>query len=86
MSLALAQLPSPPETKAQPPDVGFQLQTDSGKTKFQIGEVIPLKLSFTSSTPKKYQINIATSDRSGRMKICRRAKHRSRPGRIPCPS
>jgi hypothetical protein len=67
MSLALAQLPSPPETKAQPPDVRLQLQTDSGKTKFQIGEMIPLKLSFTSSSHQKYQINMATYDRSGRM-------------------
>src|SRR5262249_58193483 len=67
MSLALAQLPSPSETKAQPPDVRLQLQTDSAKTKFQIGEMIPLKLSFTSSSHKKYQINMATYDRSGRM-------------------
>src|SRR2546429_9602679 len=52
---------------AQQSDVRLQVQIENGKTQFQMGEIIPLKLSFTSSTPKKYQINLATYDRSGRM-------------------
>ncbi|HEY0320613.1 MAG TPA: hypothetical protein VGC66_06670 [Pyrinomonadaceae bacterium] len=51
----------------QSPDVRLQVQTESGRTRFQMGEIIPLKLAFTSSAVKKYQINMATYDRSGRM-------------------
>ncbi len=50
-----------------PQDVRLQVQIDGGKTQFQTGEIVPLKLSFTSSAAKKYQINMATYDRSGRM-------------------
>ncbi len=45
----------------------LDVQTTNGKTQFRIGEIIPLKLSFTSSSAKKYQINLAAYDRSGRM-------------------
>jgi hypothetical protein len=51
----------------QPKDIGLQVKTENGRTKFQTGELIPLKLSFTSSAAKKYQINMASYDRSGRM-------------------
>ncbi len=34
---------------------------------FQIGEIIPIELSFTSTVPKRYQLNMASYDRSGRM-------------------
>jgi len=51
----------------QPRDVRLQVQTADGTTRFRMGEVIPLKLSFTSSADKKYSINLATYDRSGRM-------------------
>jgi hypothetical protein len=52
---------------AQSSDVRLQVQTENGRTQFQMGELIPLKLSFTSSALKKYQINMASYDRSGRM-------------------
>ena len=51
----------------QPRDVRLQVETAGGNTRFRMGEVIPLKLSFTSSAAKKYSINLATYDRSGRM-------------------
>lgn len=54
-------------TPQQTQDSWLRVQTASGKTQFQIGEIIPLKLSFTSSAAKKYQISLATYDPSGRM-------------------
>jgi len=51
----------------KPADVELKVETANGQTQFHTGEVIPLKLSFTSSAPKKYQINMASYDRSGRM-------------------
>ncbi len=51
----------------QSPDVRLQVETENGNSQFQIGEIVPLKLSFTSGAPKKYQISMATYDRSGRM-------------------
>lgn len=46
-------------------DPELRLSTKS-KT-FHLGELIPLQLSFTSSRPKRYSINTASYDRSGRM-------------------
>jgi hypothetical protein len=43
-------------------------RTRDGQTTFHIGEVIPLELSFTSSAEKKYQLDMATYDRSGRLR------------------
>jgi hypothetical protein len=48
-------------------DVRLQVETESGRTQFQMGEIIRLKLTFTSTAQKKYQINMASYDRSGRM-------------------
>jgi hypothetical protein len=55
------------DTDTKPADVEFRVQTTDGRTRYRIGEIIPLKLSFTSTAPKKYQINMASYDRSGRM-------------------
>ncbi|HEU4390998.1 MAG TPA: hypothetical protein VFV34_24545 [Blastocatellia bacterium] len=54
-------------TAGQQPDVRLRVETVDGRTEFRIGELIPLKLSFTSTVTKKYQINMASYDRSGRM-------------------
>jgi hypothetical protein len=43
------------------------LQVSTSATQFYSGEVIPLDLAFTSAIPKRYQINLARYDRSGRM-------------------
>jgi hypothetical protein len=48
-------------------DSRVQLSISTKSTKFFSGEVIPLDLAFTSTTPKRYQINLARYDRSGRM-------------------
>ncbi len=48
-------------------DSGVQLSISTKSTKFFSGEVIPLDLAFTSTIPKRYQINLARYDRSGRM-------------------
>jgi hypothetical protein len=64
-TLTLAQ--SPPEAGNIKDDTGPQLHLSVNKTEFRCGEVIPLELAFTSATPDRYQINMATYDRSGRM-------------------
>lgn len=46
-------------------DVQLRVTTDA--TIYRQGEVVPLTLSFTSRLPKRYNINGATYDRSGRM-------------------
>jgi hypothetical protein len=60
---------TPPEgaVAAAPADVQLKVETTDGQTTFHIGEVIPLVLSFTSSSLKTYQIDMASYDRSGRL-------------------
>jgi hypothetical protein len=48
-------------------ETAVRLSVSTRQTKFYSGEVIPLDLSFSSAIPKRYQINMATYDRSGRM-------------------
>jgi len=48
-------------------DAGPQLKLSTSSRSFLCGEVIPLELTFTSTTPNRYQINMAQHDRSGRM-------------------
>ncbi len=48
-------------------DPGLQLRLSTISTEFHCGEVIPLGLTFTSTTPNRYQINMARYDRSRRM-------------------
>src|SRR5258707_15300521 len=48
-------------------NAGVQLILSSNQTKFYSGEVVRLDLAFTSVIPKRYQINLARYDRSGRM-------------------
>ena len=48
-------------------EVSFHVGIKNGKSQFYLGEVIPLELTFTSKMPKRYQINMARYDRSGRM-------------------
>ena len=47
--------------------VEFTVRATGGQTTFHLGEVIPLELSFSSSTPGKYQLDTAGYDRSGRL-------------------
>ena len=65
VSPALAQaVRMPEETNA---NFSVQLSISARSAKFYTGEVIPLDLAFSSTTPKRYQINNARYDRSGRM-------------------
>ena len=52
---------------SSPADVRLTAAIQGGQTTFRVGEVIPLELSFTSSSEKKYQLDLATYDRSGRL-------------------
>ncbi len=52
---------------ANPADVSVELTVHGGRTRFFQGEVIPLELAFSSSTPERYRMDAARYDRSGRM-------------------
>lgn len=56
-----------PLTAQTSPRVQVELKCRKSPCAFQIGEVIPIDLSFSSSDPKRYQLNMASYDRSGRM-------------------
>ena len=45
----------------------LEVQTAEGQTLYHVGERIPLKLSFTGPENKRFEINMARYDRSGRM-------------------
>jgi hypothetical protein len=47
--------------------LGPELKLTTTSTRFRIGELIPLQLTFTSVSPNQFQINMARYDRSGRM-------------------
>jgi hypothetical protein len=48
-------------------NVKLAIHTRGDQSTFRIGEVIPLELSFSSTTPDKYRIDMASYDRSGRL-------------------
>jgi hypothetical protein len=52
---------------SNPADVRLTARIRGGETTFHLGEVIPLELSFTSPTEKKYELDMAGYDRSGRL-------------------
>jgi hypothetical protein len=52
---------------ANPSDLHFRLDIEGARRTFQLGERIPILLSFASDTPRKYKLNGATYDRSGRL-------------------
>ncbi len=47
--------------------VRFELKCGKAPCSFRMGEVIPIELSFSANAPRKYQLNMARYDRSGRM-------------------
>jgi hypothetical protein len=49
--------------------VSLEVSVAGWQRTFQVGEVIPLQLAFSSAVPERYQINLATSDRGGRMEF-----------------
>jgi hypothetical protein len=65
-----SQAQTPFRTSVPPPnasDIELHVAVKGGKTSFYLGEVIPLELSFTSKSAKRYQLNLARYDRSGRL-------------------
>lgn len=50
---------------SNPPDLQFRLSTANGQ--YRIGERIPIRLEFSSTSPDKYKLNAATYDRGGRL-------------------
>jgi hypothetical protein len=65
---AQAQAPAQPQPSPRnSSEVAFHVGIKDGKSQFYLGEVILLELTFTSKMPKRYQINMARYDRSGRM-------------------
>jgi hypothetical protein len=48
-------------------DDGPRLSVSTPKSTYRQGELIPLDLAFTAKDDKRYQVNMATYDRSGRM-------------------
>src|SRR5262249_7899434 len=49
--------------------VTFTLRIADGRSRFHPGEAIPIELEFTSSIPKRFVLDSATYDRSGRLTI-----------------
>jgi HEAT repeat protein len=48
-------------------DARLELRCPAPSAQFRVGEVIPLDLVFTATTPKRYQVNMASYHRGGRM-------------------
>jgi hypothetical protein len=57
----------PVHTEKRPEAEGAELHLSSNASTYQQGELIQLKLSFTSKIPNRYELNLARYDRSGRM-------------------
>ena len=66
VGLAVAE-PVPEPTPPVDRGVHLQLSIDGKRREFYIGEIIPIKLSFSSPTRERYQVDQAQYDRSGRM-------------------
>jgi hypothetical protein len=64
-SPVFAQSQTAEESKSMGAEV--QLRVSTSSSEFYLGDVIPLDLAFGSMVPKRYQINLARYDRSGRM-------------------
>src|SRR5215472_7615047 len=64
-SPVFAQSQTAEESKSMGAEV--QLRVSTSSSEFYLGDGIPLDLAFGSMVPKRYQINLARYDRSGRM-------------------
>jgi hypothetical protein len=70
ISLLLAVLAqvtaAPPQPSAS---ITLTLRLGDGRRQFRPGELIPIELEFTSATPRRFSVDGATYDRSGRLTI-----------------
>ena len=64
-----AETRDPCATKQTAADIRFTLALKRHEPLFQEGQIIPLELSFTSSTNKRYWADVRNYDRSGRLGI-----------------
>jgi len=53
--------------RGQDQDVSLVIRFAGGANHFKVGEVIPVELSYSASTPGKYSFNTASYDRGGRL-------------------
>src|ERR1700690_1358256 len=70
VAVALFFVPAPAFAQSEPAptrDPQLTVTVRNNQSSFHIGEIIPLDLAFTSSTPNAYQLDMATYDRSGRL-------------------
>jgi hypothetical protein len=67
----LAALPSCASVSmaAQPDGVSLQLALADGRQQYRVGEIIPVRLTFTAPQGSNYSIDLANYDRSGRLDI-----------------
>ena len=49
--------------------IRLTLRLTDGRLQFRPGEIIPIELEFSSATPKRFTVDGATGDRSGRLTI-----------------
>lgn len=68
-AIIAADEPSPSPTPPFDPKVIFRVKLDTSQREFHIGEIIPLRLDFSSRIRNRYQLDTAGYDRSGRMNI-----------------
>ena len=66
VAIVLATLPLCAD---QDKDVSLVIRFANGSHEFKVGQVIPLELVFSASTPNIYRFNTASYDRSGRLEM-----------------
>jgi hypothetical protein len=63
------ELPTPGISAQQNGGASLSIQFANGDSRFHIGEIIPIDLSFSASLPDVFQYSTANYDRSGRLNI-----------------
>ncbi len=61
------EVQGPSHSSAKSTDINLTVHTRGDQPTFHIGELIPLELSYSSTSPNTYQLDMATYDRSGRL-------------------
>lgn len=67
ITLLLSSISPQSMSGSSPCDVQLTIRTPDNRLSFQIGEIVPLELTFTSASRDKYQLDMARYDRSGRL-------------------
>src|ERR1700752_2820264 len=66
---ATAPVPSAVAQRHSDSPIRLTLRLTDGRLQFRPGEIIPIELEFSSATPKRFTVDGATYDRSGRLTI-----------------